>query len=74
MYCILDRPVRLDISNVLDVSDLMIERCTSMSAVALEVYYNQDSIMTVSQSLAIQFLGPSMVCVSLVVIALAHWK
>lgn len=68
MRCILDRPVRLDISDVLDVSDLTIGRCTSMPAVALEVYYNKDPITTVSQSLVIQFLGPSMSCVSLVVI------
>jgi len=66
MHCIFDRPVRLEVSNVLDASDLMANRCTSVPTLALEVYHGRDpKLVTVSQSLGVQFLGPSKACVSL---------
>jgi len=38
----------------------LIDLCTSVSPIALDIYYGKDpGPMTVSQSLAIQFLGPS---------------
>ena len=65
MHRIPDRRVRLDISDIFDVSDPTIKRCTSLSAFALELYHTKDpKSMTVSQSLTAQFLGPSNVCVS----------
>ena len=61
-----DRRVGLYISDIFDVSDPTIKRCTSLSAVALELYHTKEpKPMTVSQSLAVQFLGPSKAYVSL---------
>ena len=71
MHCILDRRVSLDISNALDFSadPTTYLRCTSTPAVALEIHHGKDpKPETVSQSLAVNFLGPSKAYVSPVVV------
>jgi hypothetical protein len=57
----------------LDSSDPTITSCTSIPAVALEVYHGREpKLATVSQSLVVHFLGPSKACVSLLVVILSE--
>jgi len=59
-------------SLMLSISDPTITRCTSIPAVALEVYHGKDpKPVTVSQSLAVYFLGPSKAYVSPLVVILS---
>jgi len=60
-------------SLMLSISDPTITtRCTSIPAIALEVYHGKDpKPVTVSQSLAVYFLGPSKAYVSPLVVLLS---